>query len=214
ALLVLEVLEEDLDFISGAGEFLEFVQGHGALGLEADIEDDGAFGDAEDLRLDDLALDDLGHGPFVHREHLLVFALAVVFVVQVGPDLEARGGGVQGGRGDGGTVGAHSGTSTWPRRRWPRADGGIPAGGGAGLGSRSKYHAWSYGGKRVVRAGLVPARGGLNCNWASGRHYRVVAPGGGRTGTGGPPRGAPPGTPPRQRRPNQPPHPPTAQSHN
>ncbi len=116
ALLVLEVLEEDLDFIARAGEFLEFVQGHGALGLEADIQDDGALGDAEDLRLDDLALDDLGHRPFIHREHRLVLALAVILVVQVGPDLEAGGGGVQGGGGNGGGVGAHSGTFTWPRR--------------------------------------------------------------------------------------------------
>ena len=71
---------------------LELVERNRAFGLEADVEDDGVIGDPEDLRLDDLALDDLRHGALVHREHLLVFCVGVVFVVEVVPDAEAGGG--------------------------------------------------------------------------------------------------------------------------
>ena len=94
AFLVLEVLEEDLDLVAFLERLgvLELVEGNGAFGLEADVEDDGVVGDAEDLRLDDLALDDLRHGALVHREHLLVVFVGVVFVVEVLPNAEAGGG--------------------------------------------------------------------------------------------------------------------------
>ncbi len=91
ALLVFQVLQEDLDLIAFLERFgiLEFVERNGAFGLEADVEDDRVVGDAEDLRLDDLAFDDLRHGALVHREHLLVVFVGVVFVVEVLPNAEA-----------------------------------------------------------------------------------------------------------------------------
>ena len=95
AFLVLQVLEEDLDLIALLERLrvLELVEGHRALGLEPDVEDDGILGDAEDLGLDDLSFDDLRHGALVHREHLLVVFVGVIFVVEVLPDAEAAGGG-------------------------------------------------------------------------------------------------------------------------
>ena len=91
ALLVFQVLQEDFDlipFLERLG-ILELVERNGAFGLEADVEDDRVVGDPEDLRLDDFALDDLRHGALVHREHLLVVFVGVVFVVEVLPNAEA-----------------------------------------------------------------------------------------------------------------------------
>jgi hypothetical protein len=105
AFLVLEVLEEDLDLVPFLGELLELVERNGSLGLEADVEDDGVLGDAEDLRFDDLALGDLRHGALVHREHLLVVLFRVFLVIEVGTDPES------GGRGDLGWGCASSGVS-------------------------------------------------------------------------------------------------------
>jgi hypothetical protein len=100
-LMVLEVLEEDFDLVARCGRILELVQRDTALGLEADVEDHGVLGHPQHLAADDLALDDLGHGPFVHREHLLVFVGGVVFVVQVGTDPKAgRSGELLGGQHD------------------------------------------------------------------------------------------------------------------
>ena len=91
ALLVFQMLEEDLDLIAFLERLriLELVERNRAFGLEADVEDDRVVGDAEDLRLDDLAFDDLRHGALVHREHLLVVFVGVVFVVEVLPNAEA-----------------------------------------------------------------------------------------------------------------------------
>ncbi len=74
-----------------ARRLLELVERHRALGLEADVEDDGVLGDAQDLRLDDFALGDRRHGALVHREHLLVLVLAVLLVIEVGADQQSGG---------------------------------------------------------------------------------------------------------------------------
>jgi hypothetical protein len=99
ALLVLQVLQEDLDFIAFLGNVLELVQRDRAFGLEADVQDDRVVGDPEHLGLDDLAFGDRGHGALVHREHLLVVLGRVVLVDEVFADPEAGGGGKRFGRG-------------------------------------------------------------------------------------------------------------------
>jgi hypothetical protein len=49
------VADLDVDAVAGAGEL---VQGHLALGLEAEIDDDGVMSDVDDLAFDDLAFGD------------------------------------------------------------------------------------------------------------------------------------------------------------
>src|SRR5256885_3115343 len=61
-----DVCSSDLPFLQRA-RVLELVDRDGALGLEPHVEDDGGVGDAEDLRLDDLPLFDVGEGPLVQR---------------------------------------------------------------------------------------------------------------------------------------------------
>src|SRR5690349_20753848 len=93
-LLVLEVLEEHLDLVALLERLrvLELVEGNRAFRLEADVQDDRIIGYAEHLGFDDFTLDDLRHSALVHREHLLVVFVGVVFVVEVLPDAEAGGG--------------------------------------------------------------------------------------------------------------------------
>src|SRR5688500_6509430 len=103
ALLVLEMFEEDLDLVAFLQRLrvLELIEGNGPFRLEADVEDDGVVRDAEDLRLDDLAFDDLRHRALVHREHRLVVFVGVFLVVEVGADAksgrgrELFGGGIE-----------------------------------------------------------------------------------------------------------------------
>ena len=90
--LIFQVLEEDFDLITflefaGIGKLLERDR---ALGLEAQVEDDRIVGHAENLRRDDLALGDRGHGALVHRQHLLVLFVAVRFVVEIRSHAEDR----------------------------------------------------------------------------------------------------------------------------
>src|SRR5690606_15488634 len=54
--VVLETLEEDLDLLADLRRLLELVERDRALALEAELEDDGGVGDAQDRRLYDLAL--------------------------------------------------------------------------------------------------------------------------------------------------------------
>ena len=74
AFLVLEVLEEDLDFVAGleVGQVLELFERDRPFGLEADVEDDHVVADPENPGLDDLAFFDRRHRAIVHRHHLLV----------------------------------------------------------------------------------------------------------------------------------------------
>ncbi len=89
--LVFEVLEEDLDLVADLEilGILEFIERNRPFRLEPDVEDDGVVGDPEDLRLDDLAFDDLRHRALVEGEHVLVFRVGVFLVVEVRPDAEA-----------------------------------------------------------------------------------------------------------------------------
>ena len=93
ALLILQMLQEDLDLVALLERLgiLELVERDRALGLEADVENDRVIGDPENLRLDDLALDDLRHGALVHREHALVILVGVILVVEVLADPETGG---------------------------------------------------------------------------------------------------------------------------
>jgi hypothetical protein len=89
AVLVLEVLEEDLDLVADLERVgvLELVAGDRALALEAEVEDDRLVGDAEDPGLDDLTLFDVAEGGLVHVEHRLVLlGRVLVLVVEVGAD--------------------------------------------------------------------------------------------------------------------------------
>ena len=83
--LIFQVLQEDFDLVSLLQQVgvLELIQRDRPLRLEADIEDYRIVGDPEDLGFDDLAFDDLRHGALVHREHLLVVSVGVVFVVEI-----------------------------------------------------------------------------------------------------------------------------------
>jgi hypothetical protein len=83
--LILEVLEEDLDLIAFLQRvrILELIERNRPLRLEADVQDHRIIGDSQNLRLDDLPFDDLRHRALVHREHLLVVGVGVVFVVEI-----------------------------------------------------------------------------------------------------------------------------------
>src|SRR5688500_9140973 len=71
ALHVLQVLEEDFDFVTRleVGEVLELFERDRALGLEADVEDHEIVADIQHTGFDDLAFFDRGHRPVVHRHH-------------------------------------------------------------------------------------------------------------------------------------------------
>jgi hypothetical protein len=94
AFLVLQVLEKDLDLIALFERMgiLEFVQRNRPLRLEANIEDDRVVGDAKDFGLDYLTFDDLRHGALVHREHLFVVGVGIIFVVEILANAQAGGG--------------------------------------------------------------------------------------------------------------------------
>src|SRR6266566_890824 len=89
AFLVLEVLEEDLDFVAffqTLGVF-ELIDGYRAFGLEADVEDDGGVGHAQHLRFDDLAFFDIRERPLVQQSHFLDLVRGV-FLIETGADAE------------------------------------------------------------------------------------------------------------------------------
>jgi len=77
------MLEEDLDLIAGleVREVLELLEGNGALGLEADVEDDEVVADLQDLALHDLAFVDRGEGPGVEFDHRRLFVGGILVVV-------------------------------------------------------------------------------------------------------------------------------------
>ncbi len=56
AVVVLEALQQDLDLLALHRRVLELVERDRALALEAELQDDGGVGDAQDRRVDDLAL--------------------------------------------------------------------------------------------------------------------------------------------------------------
>src|SRR6185503_20201802 len=94
AFLVLEMLQEDFDDIAffETLRILELVDRDRALGLEADVENDGGVGHAQHLRFDDFAFFDIGERPLVQQGHLLDL-VGGVFLVEAGADAEWRLGG-------------------------------------------------------------------------------------------------------------------------
>src|SRR5688572_28457724 len=84
------MLEKDLDLIAGleVWEVLEFFTRNGALGFEADIEDDNVVTDFEYTALDDLTLFDRGERAVMHLHHELVFLGGVLLVL---PEVGAAG---------------------------------------------------------------------------------------------------------------------------
>src|SRR5690242_7642941 len=95
ALLVFEMLQEDFDLVPffQALRVLELVDRDGAFGLEADVQDHGRVGDAQDLGLDDFTLFDVRKGALVQLRHLRDVVGGILFV-EIGPDAEhgMRGG--------------------------------------------------------------------------------------------------------------------------
>src|ERR1043166_5223773 len=99
AFLILEMLEEDFDLVAffEALRILELVDRHRAFRLEADVEDDGGVGDAQDLRFDDFAFFDIRERPLVQLSHLRDL-VGGVFLVETGADAELRLGGLADGQ--------------------------------------------------------------------------------------------------------------------
>jgi hypothetical protein len=83
--LILEMLEEHLDLIAFLERVrvLELIERDRPLGLEAYIQNHRIVGDPQNLGFDDLPFHDLRHRALVHREHLLVVGVGVVFVVEI-----------------------------------------------------------------------------------------------------------------------------------
>ena len=93
AFLVLEVLEQHFDFVTGleVGMVLELFERNAALGFEADVEDDHVVANLEHLALHDLALVDRRERTVVELHHRLVLGRRVlVFVVQFGTAVGKR----------------------------------------------------------------------------------------------------------------------------
>src|SRR4051812_18877910 len=91
--LVLEVLEQNFDFVSRlqVGKILELFERDRPFGFEADVEDDHVVADIEHTGLDDLAFFDRGHRPVVHLHHRLELVLRViVLVVELGSQVGKR----------------------------------------------------------------------------------------------------------------------------
>src|SRR6185503_2724620 len=98
ALLVLQVLEEDLDdvaFLQALG-ILELVDRDRAFRLEADVENDGGVGHPEHLRFDDFAFFDVRERAFVQLGHLRDLVRGIL-LVETGADTQNRVGGLFGG---------------------------------------------------------------------------------------------------------------------
>ena len=95
AFLVLEVLEQDFDFITDLEirEVLELFEGNAAFRFEADVEHDHVVADLEHVGLDDLALVDRGHRAVVHLHHRFELVGRVALVV-----VRVRGGRLASGR--------------------------------------------------------------------------------------------------------------------
>ena len=72
AFLILEMLEQHLDLVTWleVGMILELFERNGALGLEADVEDDHVVPDFQDLALDDLTFVDRRECSRVQLDHL------------------------------------------------------------------------------------------------------------------------------------------------
>ena len=92
AVLVLQVLEEDLDFIAGLDltGVLEFVNRHRAFGLEADVENDMVIGYAKHFRADDLTLCNTLQRALVEGQHFLILFVGILLVAQVGANANCR----------------------------------------------------------------------------------------------------------------------------
>ena len=83
---VLEMLEQHLDLVTWleVGMILELFERNGALGLEADVEDDHVVPDFQDLALDDLAFIDRRECSRVQLDHLrFLLGRVLVFVPPV-----------------------------------------------------------------------------------------------------------------------------------
>ncbi len=93
ALLVLEVLEQDFDFVTRLeiGEVLELFERDRPFGFKTDVEDDHVVADLEHLRADDLAFFDGRERPVVHLHHVLVLGGRVfVLLVELGAPVGER----------------------------------------------------------------------------------------------------------------------------
>src|SRR6185312_12448126 len=93
AFLILEVLEQDLDFVARLEirVVLELLERNAAFGFEADVEHDHVVADLEHLALHDLALVDRRERPVVELHHLLILGRGVfVLVVQLGAAVGKR----------------------------------------------------------------------------------------------------------------------------
>jgi len=87
ALLVLEVLEQDLDLVARLeiGHVLELLERDRPFGLEPDVEDHEVLADLEDARLDDLAFLNRRQRPVVQLHHPLVLVgRELVLLVELG----------------------------------------------------------------------------------------------------------------------------------
>src|SRR5688500_5529968 len=90
---VLEMLEEDFDFIARleVGHVLEFLERDRSLGFESDVEDYHVVADVQHSRLDYFAFFDRGHGAVVHGHHGLELVCGViVLVVELGTKVGKR----------------------------------------------------------------------------------------------------------------------------
>src|SRR5438876_348069 len=87
AFLVLEVLEEDLDLVAlfEALRILELVDRHRAFRLEADVEDDGSVGHAQNFGFDDFAFFDIRKRPLIQQSHFGDL-VGGIFLVETGAD--------------------------------------------------------------------------------------------------------------------------------
>src|SRR5688500_3665741 len=93
AFLVLEVLQQHLDFIAGfdVGKVLELLERDRPFGFETDVEDDHVVADFEHLGLDNFTLFNGSEGAIVHVHHLLVLLGGVlVFLVELGTAVGKR----------------------------------------------------------------------------------------------------------------------------
>src|SRR2546422_284660 len=98
AFLILEMLEEDLDYVPffERTRVLELVDRDSTLGLEPHVQDDGGVRHTQHFRLDDFAFFDVRERPFVQLRHLRDLVRRILFV-QVGADAEVGVSGSGGG---------------------------------------------------------------------------------------------------------------------
>ena len=91
-ILVLQVLEQDLNFIAGLdlSGVLEFGNRHRTFGLEANVENDMVIGYAKHGRADDLTLCNTLQSALVEGEHFLILFVGILLVAQVGANANCR----------------------------------------------------------------------------------------------------------------------------